>query len=81
MVVVRFYGDPKVYERIFVGRLGSVMNGDFDGHMDFRENDTKSTLLVFGGKVMCQNSRRCVDVFFWREYSSTLTFLIKTDHF
>ena len=47
-----------------MGRLGSVMNGDFDGHVDFRENDTKSTLLVFSGKCMRQNSRRCVDVFF-----------------
>ena len=37
-MVVRFYGDPKVYKFTFLGRLGSLMNGDFDGHVDFGNN-------------------------------------------
>ena len=38
MVVVRFYGAPKVYEMIFLNSLGSLMNRDFDGHVDFGNN-------------------------------------------
>ena len=64
MAVVRFCGAPKIYKLGFLGRLGSVMDGDFDGHMDSHEFCVFYASGVFGEKCMRQNSRRCVDVCF-----------------